>query len=169
MRSLLVLISVLIIASCGIKQSDDVEKKGELKVIYATNYPLYFMTKQMAPPSVAVRFPAFDSIDPSLWKPLPRFTLTAQTETVRPVNPTTGQMDSRLAKVYDFAGSPENKPWMSYKGAQERNDPNCHAYFGSMRPGTEGYERYMVPQKVWNQYYDQVLKQTPKEGGKDEL
>lgn len=94
----------------------------------------------------------------SLWKPLPRFTLVAQTETVRPTNPTTGQMDTRLAKVYDFAGSPETKPWISYKLAKEKNDPNWHAYFGSMRPGTEGYQRYMVPQKLWNQYYDQVLK-----------
>lgn len=98
----------------------------------------------------------------SHWRPLPRYTLSAQTEAVRPVDPATGKMDSRLAKVYDFAGSPDNKPWMSYWLAKEKKDPNWHAYFGSMRPGTEGYERYQVPQIVWNGFYDAVLE---KEGG----
>lgn len=99
----------------------------------------------------------------SRWRPLPRYTLTAQTEAVRPVNPARGnKMDSRLAKVYDFAGSPENKPWMSYWLAKEKKDPNWHAYFGSMRPGTELYERYQVPQIVWNEFYDGVLKKEGK-------
>lgn len=96
------------------------------------------------------------------WRPLPRYTLSAQTEAVRPVDPKTGKMDSRLAKVYDFAGQPSNKPWISYWLSKEKKDPNWHAYFGSMRPGTEGYERYQVPQIVWNQLYDQILE---KEGG----
>jgi glycogenin len=94
----------------------------------------------------------------SHWKPLPRYTLSAQTEVVRPINPSTGRMDSRLAKVYDFAGTPDTKPWISYKLAKEMDDPNWHAHFGSMRPGTEGHERYQIPQIVWNSYYDDILK-----------
>ena len=93
------------------------------------------------------------------WKQLPRFTLVAQTEQVRPTNPQTGRTDwaSKEAKVYDFAGSPETKPWVSHKLSKEKDDPNWHAYFGSMRPGTEGHDRYMVPQILWNEHYDRIL------------
>ena len=93
------------------------------------------------------------------WKLLPRFTLVAQTETVRPTNPQTGRIDwdTHQAKVYDFAGSPETKPWMSHKLSKEHHNPHWHAYFGPMQPGTEAHARYMIPQMLWNEHYDRIL------------
>lgn len=91
------------------------------------------------------------------WKPLPRYTLVAQTETVRPINPVTGQIDWNQVNVYDFAGKPETKPWVSYALSKQHLDPHWHAYFGSMRPETEAYQRYMIPQLLWNKYYDRIL------------
>jgi len=100
------------------------------------------------------------------WKPLPRFTLVAQTETVRPTNPQTGLIDwsTGQAKVYDFAGSPETKPWMSHKLAKQHKNPNWHAYFGPMQPGTEGHARYQIPQILWNEHYDRLLEREEREG-----
>ncbi|CAB9497716.1 Sulfolipid biosynthesis protein [Seminavis robusta] len=105
------------------------------------------------------------------WKPLPRFTLVAQTEAVRPMADDGKTMDWSQAKVYDFAGNPDTKPWMSHALAKQYHDPNWHAYFGSMVPGTEGYNRYMVPQKIWNDYYDKVLakKEKKQKATKEEL
>lgn len=109
------------------------------------------------------------------WKQLPRFTLVAQTEQVRPTNSETGLIDwaSQEAKVYDFAGSPETKPWMSHKLCKEKNNPNWHAYFGPMQPGTQGHDRYMVPQVLWNEHYDRILERKSVEktnsGDGDEL
>jgi hypothetical protein len=91
------------------------------------------------------------------WKPLPRFTLVAQTEAARPIDAATGEIDWSQVKVYDFAGSPESKPWNSHALSKQYNDPNWHGYFGSMIPGMKGYQRYMIPQLLWNQYYDQIL------------
>lgn len=95
------------------------------------------------------------------WKKLPRYTLVAQTETVRPTNPSTGRIDwnktDELVKAYDFAGKPDTKPWVSHALSKRHNDPNWHAFFGSMNPVTEAYQRYMIPQLLWNQYYDAIL------------
>lgn len=40
------------------------------QVIYTTNYPLFYITRQLAPASITVRFPASETSDPSHWKPL---------------------------------------------------------------------------------------------------
>jgi hypothetical protein len=76
------------------------------------------------------------------WKPLPRFTLVAQTESVLlPVAKDGKTTDWSQAKVYDFAGNPNTKPWISHDLAKQLNNPHWHTYFGPMWPGTEAYDR----------------------------
>lgn len=103
------------------------------------------------------------------WRPLPRFTLCAQTETVRPIDGS-GKIDWGKVNVYDFAGAPEAKPWVSYELSKQHKDPTWHGYFGSVPPGAPNHQRYMVPQLLWNEYYDNILQKeaTRKNRGKQE-
>ena len=103
------------------------------------------------------------------WEPLPRFTLVAQTEVVRPLD-SVGKTDWTQAYVYDFAGAPSSKPWISYAVSKQTGDPYRHGYLGSLPPPSEGYYRYIVPQQRWNEYYNAVLeKQKQLKAEKDEL
>ena len=67
------------------------------------------------------------------WKPLPRYTLEAQTETARPMmyphdlNATTVDWDQ--VKVYDFAGPASNKPWLTYDLQKQTGDKYSHPHF----------------------------------------
>ena len=70
------ILSVLLCTHCTRESTEQREQTNpELgnersQVIYTTNYPLFYITRQLAPASVAVHFPAAETSDPSLWKPL---------------------------------------------------------------------------------------------------
>lgn len=92
------------------------------------------------------------------WKPLPRYTLVAQTEQLRPpTNPRSRQVDWSQVKVYDFSGLPETKPWIVYQLQQVTGDKYVHPYLGRIPAGTRNFYVYMEPQWIWNEYYDKVL------------
>ena len=69
-RLSLAVLVVFLCTHCGKQSAESELGKEDSKVIYTTNYPLFFITKQLAPASVSVRFPATEATDPSLWKPL---------------------------------------------------------------------------------------------------
>mmetsp|Transcript_3046 Transcript_3046/g.4970 ORF Transcript_3046/g.4970 Transcript_3046/m.4970 type:complete len:349 (-) Transcript_3046:359-1405(-) len=104
------------------------------------------------------------------WKPLPRYTLVAQTETARPlIDPNRPEVDWAQVKVYDFAGRPNTKPWEVYRLRKETGDEYAHGYFKRLTPSHAGFHRFTHPQLVWSQYYDAILKRKRISAAKDEL
>jgi len=92
------------------------------------------------------------------WKPLPRYTLVAQTERLRPpTNPPSLGVDWSQVKVYDFSGLPETKPWVTYWLQKRSGDKFLHSYLGRIPAGTRNFYIYMHPQWIWNDLYDAVL------------
>ena len=107
----------------------------------------------------------------SKWKPLPRYTLVAQTETARPrmLDDDDGkEVDWSRVKVYDFAGPPSTKPWVTYALQKERGDMYAHGYFGRINPNSEQFHMYMYPQWVWNDYYDAILERKQNKANNDD-
>lgn len=91
------------------------------------------------------------------WKPLPRYTMVAQSEAARPLLLDTGEVDWSQVKVYDFAGSPETKPWKTYKLQKDTNNPYAHPFYGTLSPDSKWFQTYAYPQSEWNKLYDEVL------------
>lgn len=61
---------LLLIAACSSQQNEkNNSPESQIKSVYTTNYPLYFMTEYMAPIGVSVHFPAADAGDPAHWQP----------------------------------------------------------------------------------------------------
>jgi hypothetical protein len=92
----------------------------------------------------------------SKWKPLPRYTLVAQSETARP-RIEEKEVDWSRVKSYDFAGPPVTKPWVTYALQKQRGDKYAHGYYGRIVPDSEQFHSYVYPQWVWNDYYDVIL------------
>mmetsp|Transcript_24011 Transcript_24011/g.37083 ORF Transcript_24011/g.37083 Transcript_24011/m.37083 type:complete len:366 (+) Transcript_24011:126-1223(+) len=96
------------------------------------------------------------------WKPLPRYTLVAQSETARPMlyphDPDARAVDWEQVKVYDFAGPAFNKPWLTYDLQKQTGDKYSHPHFQKVIPDSMAYHTYMQPQYFWNEHYDEVLK-----------
>lgn len=107
----------------------------------------------------------------SKWTPLPRYTLVAQTETARPRimldDDDDGKVDWSRVKVYDFAGPPATKPWVTYALQKKRGDKYAHGYFGWIDPNSEQFQLYMYPQWVWNDYYDAILERKQNKANND--
>ena len=97
------------------------------------------------------------------WYHLPRYTLVAQTETARPLMQVASPdgksvvVDWSQVKVYDFAGPPATKPWMSYWLQKKTGDKFMNAYSGRLPPDSQLFQIAMHPQWVWNDCYDAVL------------
>ena len=91
------------------------------------------------------------------WKPLPRYTLVAQTEQARPRNPETNEVDWSHVKVYDFSGAPVTKPWVTYEIQRSKKDKYAHGVFSDVEPASDIAETYMYPQWLWNDYYEAVV------------
>lgn len=101
-----------------------------------------------------------NSVFKEQWKPLPRYTLVAQTEQLRPpTDPPSIQVDWSQVKVYDFSGLPNTKPWVTYKLQKQKGDKYLHPYLGRIPADTRNFHIYMHPQWIWNDLYDTVLKQ----------
>ena len=109
------------------------------------------------------------------WKPLPRYTLVAQTETARPFVKVPGSESSgdegtvevnwSRVNVYDFAGDLTNKPWRTYDLQKEKGDRFAHATLRDIQPDSVSFRMYMYPQWIWNNHYDAVLaRKKTKEG-----
>lgn len=99
-----------------------------------------------------------NSVFKQTWKPLPRYTLVAQTEQLRPpTDPPSIGVDWRQVKVYDFSGLPQTKPWVTYELQKQTGDRYLHPYLGEIPEGTRNFHIYMYPQWVWNDIYDTVL------------
>ena len=64
----LLIILLLTFVGCSTKNKS-AEIKSSQKVIYVTNYPLYYMVSEMAPSFISVLFPASETSDPARWKP----------------------------------------------------------------------------------------------------
>lgn len=100
-----------------------------------------------------------NSIFQNKWKPLPRYTLVAQTEQLRPplLDNDPIKVDWSQVMVYDFSGLPQTKPWVTYALQKEQNDKYVHPYLGRIPPKTRNFYIYMYPQWLWNDLYDAVL------------
>lgn len=93
-----------------------------------------------------------------VWNPLPRYTLVAQTEQLRPpTDPPSIRVDWSKVKVYDFSGLPDTKPWVTYELQKQYDDKYLHAYLGRILADTRNFHIYMYPQWIWNDLYDTVL------------
>lgn len=93
-----------------------------------------------------------------LWSPLPRYTMVAQTERLRPpTDPPSIRVDWSQVKVYDFSGLPVTKPWHTYALQKETGDKYVHGYLGRIPEHTTDVHIYMYPQWIWNDLYDAVL------------
>jgi hypothetical protein len=112
------------------------------------------------------------------WKPLPRYTLVAQTEAERPmINSTEGLqiVDWDRVAVYDFAGRSDTKPWVNYNLQKETGDKFAHAAFNRLTPednlvgNLSNFHRYMHPQWIWNSLYDAVLKRKERSKMSDKM
>ncbi|THD65693.1 zinc ABC transporter substrate-binding protein [Robertkochia marina] len=70
---LFLLAFTLIISAC--KQEPKKEETAAVKevkpVVYTSNYPVYFFTKNIGGEAIEVHFPAGDLSDPSTWSPVP--------------------------------------------------------------------------------------------------
>jgi hypothetical protein len=108
----------------------------------------------------------------SKWTPLPRYTLVAQSETARPRiqegKEEEEEVDWSRVKVYDFAGPPVTKPWVTYALQKQSGDKYAHGYYGRIIPNSVQFHRYMYPQWVWNDYYDAILERKRNELSKTE-
>jgi zinc transport system substrate-binding protein len=61
---------IILSAFYGCQQSENnTRSEPQIKRVYTTNYPLYFMAEYMAPAGVSVHFPAHDAGDPAYWQP----------------------------------------------------------------------------------------------------
>ena len=93
-----------------------------------------------------------------VWKPLPRYTLVAQTEQLRPpTDPPSIGVDWSQVKVYDFSGLPSTKPWVTYDLQKQNNDKHLHSYLGRIQADSRNFHVYMHPQWIWNDLYDSVV------------
>lgn len=103
------------------------------------------------------------------WKPLPRYTLVAQTEQLRPpTDPPSIGVDWSKVKVYDFSGLPQTKPWVTYELQKQQNDKYLHPYLGRIPPDTRNFHIYMYPQWKWNELYENVLQRKEKRREEEE-
>ena len=99
-----------------------------------------------------------NSVFKQTWKALPRYTLVAQTEQLRPpTDPPSIGVDWSQIKVYDFSGFPETKPWVTYELQKQTGDRYLHPYLGAIREDARNFHVYMYPQWIWNEMYDTVL------------
>jgi zinc transport system substrate-binding protein len=70
-RNFHVMLLALVLAACGAESEPDTAAAGEQKtrpLIVASNYPLYFFSREIAGDSAEVVFPTMDG-DPANWKP----------------------------------------------------------------------------------------------------
>jgi len=112
--------------------------------------------------------------EPSYFLDLPDWTSVAQSNNVRPFYYAEQRrkiVDWNRIVSYDFAGPPECKPWIVYafqkkkqleEIGDEKNYMYAHPYLGVVKPGSDEEQIYMIPQWLWNEHYDQVLKRKKK-------
>ena len=102
----------------------------------------------------------------SQWGRLPRYTMVAQSETARPTvvseddtSTEHGKVDWSVVKVYDFAGPPAGKPWVTHQFQKATQNPYVHGFaLKGVEPDSIFAQRYLHPQWLWNGHYEAVLK-----------
>ena len=70
MKHILLFVALVLLTACTEKQPDGVDLNAVQgrPVVIASNYPLYFFTKEIADDVIDVRFPEIEG-DPAMWAP----------------------------------------------------------------------------------------------------